>query len=82
VHFINGAGNLHGTLSQTQGVTDAAGHCSTAFTATGISGFGRLAVHQVQVVAGTAPHLKARPAIIFAAVPRPVGGGHPGPGHR
>jgi hypothetical protein len=66
IHFAMGlAGGLQGSLSVTAGATDAAGRCTSAFTSTGVQG-GRLAFRVVQVIAGSAPHLKVRRALVFA----------------
>ena len=67
VHFLLGvAGNLDGTLSSTQAVTNAQGVASVVFTATGINGPRRRAMRVITVSAGTPPHVIERRALVFA----------------
>jgi hypothetical protein len=64
IHFVLGqAGKLQGTLAPAQAVTDAHGRCSASFTATAVPG--RKAFRVIQVLAGTAPAVKIRRALVF-----------------
>jgi hypothetical protein len=67
MHFLLGLlGNLDGTLSSAQAVTDAQGLASVTFTATGVRGGRRGAFRVIVVSAGTPPHVIERRGIVFA----------------
>jgi hypothetical protein len=73
IQFLLGvAGNLDGTLSATQAITDAQGLASVVFTATAINGPRRRATRIITVSAGTPPHTVERRAIIFAGAGRRI----------